>query len=202
MFALATMVVQLVVGIVVFGRGKGSGSSSDGFYGIPLGYFSTLMTILTLLLSIFFVVRIDIPAWVGMIALIIVLAIDLSVSLALGSFSHHASKADEQTRQETSLFLVLRTRAEALALRQEDPAAIASARRVSEALRFSDPVSSPVIAAADNSVREAYESYEAAFAAASGCPDEQGLQELQRAESLLASRLAERNALCRLNKNR
>ena len=202
LFALATMVVQLVVGIVVFGRGKGSGSSSDGFYGIPLGYFSTLMTILTLLLSIFFVVRIDIPAWVGMIALIIVLAIDLSVSLALGSFSHHASKADEQTRQETSLFLVLRTRAEALALRRADPAAIASARRVSEALRFSDPVSSPVIAAADNSVREAYESYEAAFAAASGCPDEQGLQELQRAESLLASRLAERNALCRLNKNR
>lgn len=51
-------------------------------------------------------------------------------------------------------------------------------------------------------MREAYESYEAAFAAASGCPDEQGLQELQRAESLLASRLAERNALCRLNKNR
>lgn len=202
LFALATMVVQLVVGIVVFGRGKGSGSSSDGFYGIPLGYFSTLMTILTLLLSIFFVVRIDIPTWVGMIALIIVLAIDLSVSLALGSFSHHASKADEQTRQETSLFLVLRTRAEALALRQADPAAIASARRVSEALRFSDPVSSPVIAAADNSVREAYESYEAAFAAASGRPDEQGLRELQGAESLLASRLAERNALCRLNKNR
>lgn len=53
-----------------------------------------------------------------------------------------------------------------------------------------------------DSVREAYESYEAAFAAASGRPDEQGLQELQRAESLLASRLAERNALCRLNKNR
>lgn len=202
LFALATMVVQLVVGIVVFGRGKGSGSSSDGFYGIPLGYFSTLMTILTLLLSIFFVVRIDIPAWVGMIALIIVLAIDLSVSLALGSFSHHASRADEQTQQETSLFLVLRARAEALASRQADPAAIASARRVSEALRFSDPVSSPVIATADNSVREAYESYEAAFAAASGCPDEQGLRELQRAESLLASRLSERNALCRLNKNR
>lgn len=53
-----------------------------------------------------------------------------------------------------------------------------------------------------DSVREAYESYEAAFAAASGRPDEQGLQELQRAESLLASRLSERNALCRLNKNR
>lgn len=51
-------------------------------------------------------------------------------------------------------------------------------------------------------MREAYESYEAAFAAASGRPDEQGLQELQGAESLLASRLAERNALCRLNKNR
>ena len=202
LFAFASLIIQLAVGIFIFGKKEDDRRSSSGFYGIPLGYFASAMTIVTLLLSILLAVRIDIPIWVGTIIVIVVLAIDLTVSVALGGFSRQAPKADEQVKRATSLFMVLRARSEALVARQTNSEIAASTKRVCEALRYSDPVSSPVIADADQGVLTAYEAYEDAVNRAYVNSDEGSLTALNVAEMSLNSRLSERNALCKLNKVR
>lgn len=198
MFCLVSLVMQLVMGCLVFGGRHGG---EDGrieprslFLGMPGLVVSSALALLTAACGLVFINVDAIPTWVGALVLSVLLAFDAACCLGVRAAAAHVEVVDEATERVTGVVTQLRTRADALAACTADAQEKAVVGRVTDALRFADPVSNDLTAEVDASLRAAFTEFEQAVRT-------HGVDASQAADKVLAL-VAERASLCKQGKNR
>lgn len=198
MFCLASLVMQLVMGCLVFGGRQGSG---DGrmeprslFLGMPGLVVSSVLALLTAACGLVFINVVAIPTWVGILVLSVLLAFDAVCCLGVRAAVAHIEAVDEATARTIGVVAQLRTRADALVACAVDAQGKAAVGRVVDALRFADPVSNDLTAGVDVSLQAAFAEFEQAVRV-------YGADAGQAADKVLAL-VAERASLCKQGKRR
>lgn len=197
MFCLVSLVMQLVMGCLVFGGRQGDDGRMEPrslFLGMPGLVVSSALALFTAVCGLVFINVAAIPTWVGALVLSVLLAFDAACCLGVRAAAAHVEAADEATARITGVVTQLRTRADALAACTADAQEKAVVGRVTDALRFADPVSNDLTAEVDASLQAAFAEFEQAVRA-------HGADASQAADKVLAL-VAERASLCKQGKNR
>ena len=198
MFCLASLVMQLAMGCLVFGGRQGSEGGHieprSLFLGMPGLVVSSVIALLTAVCGLVFINVAAIPTWVGALVLSVLLAFDAACCLGVRAAAAHVEAVDEVTAQATCVVVQLRTRADALVACAVDAQEKATAGRVAEALRFADPVSNDLTAEVDVSLQAAFAKFEQAMRT-------HGTDVSQAADKVL-DLVAERASLCKQGKSR
>ena len=197
-FCLVSLVMQLVMGCLVFGGKQGGG---DGritalplFLGMPGLVVSSALALLTAVCGLVFINVAAIPTWVGALVLSVLLAFDAACCLGVRAAAAHAEAVDEATERVTGVVAQLRARADALAACAAEARDKAAVGRVIDALRFADPVSNDLTAEVDASIQAAFAEFEQVVRM-------HGTDASQAADKVLAL-MAERASLCKQGKRR
>lgn len=198
MFCLVSLVMQLAMGCFVFGGRHGG---EDGrikprslFLGMLGLVVSSVLALLTAVCGLVFINVAAIPTWVGALVLSVLLAFDAACCLGVRAAAAHVEAVDEATERVTGVVTQLRARADALAACAAEARDRAAVGRVTDALRFADPVSNDLTAEVDASLRAAFTEFEQAVRT-------HGAEASQTADEVLAL-VAERASLCKQGKNR
>ena len=132
-------------------------------------------------------------SYAGIAAVVCLIA--AAVTAAAGVRADWAGKAadavDEKAKAQTQLIKLLTVNAETLLAKAKTPDEKAAAKKVYEALRYSDPVSSEALSAIEAELTEKFKAFENAVNAGQGAAD--------AAQSLLET-LSERNGKCKAMK--
>ena len=198
MFCLASLVMQLAMGCLVFG---GRQSGEDGrigprslFLGMPGLVVSSALALLTAVCGLVFINVTAIPTWVGALVLSVLLAFDAACCLGVRAAAAHVEAVDEATARAIGVVTQLRARADALAACAAGAQGKAAVGRVADALRFAEPVSNDLTAGVDVSLQAAFAEFEQAVRAHGADVD-------QAADKVLTL-MAERASLCKQGKRR
>ncbi|MDO4757037.1 MAG: hypothetical protein Q4A54_11865, partial [Parabacteroides sp.] len=116
------------------------------FYNIPLIRISYSTLIVSIILGTACMVIPDLPNWIGAIVCIIVLGFNAISVLQAKTAAELVSEIDEKVSNNIQFIKGMRADAEALIHRADDDVIKKAAKKVSDALRYSDPVSSEKIA--------------------------------------------------------
>ena len=197
MFCLVSLVIQLVMGCLVFGGRQGD----DGrigprslFLGMPGLVVSSVLALLTAVCGLVFINVAAIPTWVGALVLSVLLAFDAACCLGVRAAAAHVEAVDEAAERVTGVVTQLRARADALAACAAEARDKAAVGRVIDALRFADPASNDLTAGADVSLQAAFAEFEQAVRT-------HGADASQAADKVLAL-VVERASLCKQGKRR
>ena len=187
-FTLAAFAVTTVA--VYMALGKDADAKSK-FYGFPIARIGVIYGAMQLIVSLLFMALAAIlPAWIA----VLVYALGLGAAL-IGLISAEAVVDEIQTqdvklKDNTVMMRALQSKISQLAS-QTDNAGI---KALAEEFRYSDPVSNDAIADAEADLAAAVDQLQAAFVDG----DNEAMAQLCRKTTAL---LAERNRLCKLNKN-
>lgn len=111
------------------------------FYKIPLIRISWSGLVLTLVFGVLCMTIPDLPNWIGIIACFAVLAFN-ALSLAKANIAADiVSEIDDKVKAQTSFIKTLTVDAESLMSRAQNETAKVAAKKVYEAVRYSDPMS-------------------------------------------------------------
>ncbi len=197
MFCLVSLVMQLVMGCLVFGGRHGDGGCTEPrslFLGMPGLVVSSALALLTAVCGLVLINVAAIPTWVGTLVLSVLLAFDAACCLGVRAAAAHVEAVDEATGRVTGVVTQLRTRADELAACTADAQEKAAVGRVADALRFADLVSNDLTAGADVSLQAAFAEFEQAVRT-------HGADASQAADKVLAL-VVERASLCKQGKRR
>ncbi len=169
-------------------------SPRSKFYGFPIARIATIYLVAQLALSLLFMALGQwVPAWVAVLVCVLLLLVS-----ALGFIAADATR-DEVERQDTvhkanvTIMRTLQSKAAFLVSQCEDPETKKDLRAFADALRYSDPVSSETVAAAEADLSAVVEELGSAVTD----KDYAATKTLCARASAL---LADRNRLCRVNK--
>ena len=190
-FTLAAFGVQLYVLKLSFTKGKDARSK---FYGFPIARIGIVYLIVQIVLSFVLMAGARIcPVWVAVIIFVLLLAAAAVGIIAADAMRDEVERQDAQLKADVAAMRTLQSRAAALVSRCEDAGLKADAQKLSNAFRYSDPVTNAATKEAEHEL--------------SACMDELERAVLDNdAESAKAlikrtnAQLAERNRLCKLNK--
>lgn len=111
------------------------------FYKIPLIRISWIGLVLTLVFGVLCMVIPNFPNWIGIIACFAVLGFN-AISLAKANIAADiVSETDDKVKAQTSFIKTLIVDAESLMSRAQNETAKSAAKKVYEAVRYSDPMS-------------------------------------------------------------
>ena len=197
MFCLVSLVMQLVMGCLVFGGRQGDGGRIEPrslFLGMPGLVVSSALALLTAVCGLVFINVAAIPTWVGALVLSVLLAFDAACCLGVRAAAVHVEAVDEAAARITGVVTQLRTRADALAACTADAQEKAVVGRLTDALRFADPVSNDLTAEVDVSLQAAFAEFEQAARAHEA--------DVSQAADKVLALMAERASLCKQGKSR
>lgn len=190
-FTLLAFAAQLYVFRISFRNGE---SVRSKFYGFPIARIGVMYLAVQLVLGLLVMVLAKwLPAWIGVILFVIVLAVAAVGCIAADMMRDEVERQDVQLKKDVSHMRAMQSKANALVNQCDAPVLKNELEKLAEDFRFSDPVSSEALADIEASL--------------SAC-----LDELQRSltdgdmdsAAVLCRRakttLAERNRLCKLNK--
>ena len=132
------------------------------------------------------------PVWLAALACLLVLAGGLICGISADIAHEEIAKAETVQKPDTALMQSLRTRSAVLVNRTEDAQLRKALESLAENFRFSDPVSSPMIAAQEAALEEAFDSLEKCIS---------DPEAAKKQCNIVAQRLAERNTACSQNKH-
>ena len=95
---------------------------------------------------------IPVPAWITAVVCVLVLGIMLVCSITADIARQTVQSIEQTTKADTSLMMSLRTRSSQLVNKTSDPALKKELGKLSENIRFSDPVGSNAIAAEEQNL--------------------------------------------------
>ena len=172
---------------------KGADARSR-FYGFPIVRVGVLYLGAQLVLSfVFMALAAHCPVRVGVAVMALLLAAAAIGLIAADATRTEIERQDAQLKTDVTAMRALQSRAAALPARCEDAALKSDAQKLSDAFRYSDPVSNDATKEAEHELSACMDELERAVLD----NDTQSAQSLiRRAEALLT----ERNRLCRLNK--
>lgn len=192
-FTLIAIAAQIYVVCSAFYRGEGAKSK---FYGFPIAKIGAVYLAVQMALSLVFMalgLAVSLPVWVPLVLYVVLLG-----AAAVGLISTEATR-DEIARQDTKLkkdvscMRTLQSKAMAMVPLAKDASVRAALEKFAEDIRFSDPVSSAALEAAESDLSTCVDDLQQAVL---DNDQEAALSLEKRAEMLLA----ERNRLCKLEK--
>lgn len=111
------------------------------FYKIPLIRISWTGLILMLIFGVLCMVIPNLPNWIGIIACFAVLGFNVISLVKANVAADIVSETDDKIKAQTSFIKTLIVDAESLVSRAQNEAAKTTAKKVYEAVRYSDPIS-------------------------------------------------------------
>lgn len=111
------------------------------FYNIPLIRISFSTLIVSIVLGTVCMAIPDMPNWIGAVLCVIVLGFNAIAVLQAKTASELISEIDEKVGNDTQFIKSLRADAESLVQRAANEEVKKAAKKVADALRYSDPVS-------------------------------------------------------------
>lgn len=189
---LAALTLQIPIFKMAFDGKETPNSKVLGFPVFRVGYI--YLGVQTVLSLIFFGLAFtSIPVWIEAVLFVIVLGGAIVCSMAADIAREEVEQIEYKQAVDTSLMTELRTRSAQLVNRTNDASLKKQLESLAEAIRYSDPVSSPAIAADERKLLAAFERLEQAISA-NGENVSQVCDEVQAA-------LKVRNAACKMNKS-
>lgn len=161
------------------------------FYRIPLVSISYAGLILTLIGGGVCMVVPGIPYWVGIIVAALILGFTAIAVIKASAAAEIVSETDERIAVQTNRIRSLTAEAETLPARAGTPAAKAACKRVYEALRYADPMSTAALADMEDRIADKLHALSAAVA------DDAGAEKIPALAAELEQLIAERNAKCK-----
>ena len=131
------------------------------------------------------------PAWIAAVVCLIAAAVTAAAVVRADWAGKAAGAVEEKVKAQTQLVKLLTVNAETLLAKAKTPDEKAAAKKVYEALRYSDPMSSEALSAIEAELTEKFKAFENAVNAGQGVAE--------AAQSLLET-LAERNGKCKAMK--
>ena len=190
-FGLIALAAQLFAFPVAFKNGE---TVRSKFYGFPIARIAIVYLCAQIVLSIVFMaVSKFVPAWVGLIIFVLLLAAGAIGFVAADAMRDEVERQDEKLKKDVSVMRALQSKVNALVGQCSTPAGQQAVKKLSEELQYSDPVSSNAVAEAESELSACVDTLQQAVVDG----DETAILELARKASLA---LAERNRMCKLNK--
>ena len=192
-FTLLALGAQVYVVRTAFYHGEGARSK---FYGFPIAKIGVVYLFAQVVLSLVFMalgLAVSVPVWVPLVLYVVLLG-----ASAVGLISAEVTR-DEIVRQDTKLkknvscMRALQSKAMAMVPLAKDASVRVALEKFAEDIRFSDPVSSAALEAAESDLSACIDDLQQAVL---DNDQEAALSLEKRAEMLLA----ERNRLCKLEK--
>ena len=161
------------------------------FYGFPIAKIGVLYGAVQLLAGIVFMALAAIvPAWVAVLVYAIALGAAVIGLISAETVVEEIHLQDAKLKKDVTQMRSLQSKVNQMATQSED----AAIKALAEEFRYSDPVSSDAIADAETDLAAAVDELQTAYVDG----DSEAVVKLCRKASAL---LAERNRLCKLNKN-
>lgn len=158
------------------------------FYNLPLITVSYAGLIVMLVLGGALMLIPGCPAWIAAVVCLIAAAVTAAAVVRADWAGKAAGAVEEKVKAQTQLIKLLTVNAETLLAKAKTPDEKAAAKKVYEALRYSDPVSSEALSAIEAELTEKFKAFENA-----------GQGAAEAAQSLLET-LEERNGKCKAMK--
>ena len=192
-FGMIAILAQALIWSIAF---KGAESARSKFYGVPIARIGTIYLIVQLILSLIamFLAWVPaIPAWPFIIVSLLLLAAAALGTIATDITREEIVRQDVQIKRDVSKMRELQSLGNSLVRQCDDAAAKAELQKLSDALRFSDPVSSDATVESETELKQLMEELQNAMLDG----DTSGISGLcKQAQNVLA----ERNRICKLNK--
>ena len=188
-FINAALVGQLITAGIVFKEQN----IKKIFYNFALYKSSYTGLILTFICGAIFMVFSFLPYWIGAIVCSIILVVNIIAVVKAKMATELVSAVDEKIKTATAFIYEIRVDGEALLSRAKSDEARNACKKVSDALKYSDPMSHDALETVENNIRIHF----SAFASAVSANDADAIAE--EANELL-SFINERNAKCKLYK--
>ena len=161
------------------------------FYGFPVARIGAIYGAAQLVVSlVVMALALWMPWWIPVVVYAVGLGVAVIGLVSAEAVAEEIKTQDVKLKKETSLMKGLQSKLEQMAAKTDD----AAIKALAEEFRYSDPVSNTAIADAEAELAAAVNELQAAFAGA----DKDAVAQLCNKTSAL---LAERNRLCKLNKN-
>lgn len=191
------LIAILGAGGILFLAFRGAASARSKFYGLPIARVGVLYLAAQMIVSFAAMALGAVsgcPAWPFVLVSILLLAAAAVGAIATDATRDEIERQDVQLKKDVGKMRALQSLGRTLATQTEDPALKAELQKLSDELRFSDPVSSEATADAEAELSSLLDELQRALldndaAGASGL--------CKKARAVLA----ERNRICKLNKN-
>ena len=190
-FTLAAFAVQLYVLKLSFEKGLDARSK---FYGFPIARVASVYLIIQIVLSfLFMALAAFCPAWIAAVVFVLLLAAAAVGVVAADAMRDEVERQDAQLKTDVAAMRALQSRSTALVSRCEDASLRIDAQKLSDAFRYSDPVTNDATKDAEHELSACMDELEQAVLD----------NDTENARTLIkrtGAQLAERNRLCKLNK--
>ena len=187
-FITLAFIGQLAVSFFAFN----AKNTQKFFYKIPLIRISWMGLVLTLIFGILCMIIPNLPNWVGVIACFAVLGFN-AISLAKAKVAADiVSETDDKIKVQTSFIKTLIVDAESLMSRAQNETAKVAAKKVYEAVRYSDPMSNDGLSGIESEIAIKFNQFAGAVTANS--------DDLATIADELIVLIADRNKRCKLFK--
>ena len=192
-FGVIAILAQALIWSIAF---KGAESARSKFYGVPIARIGTIYLIVQLILSLIamFLAWVQvIPAWPFILVFLIIIGVVALDTIAADVTRDEIERQDVQIKRDVSNMRELQSLGKSLTALCDDAATKEELQKLSDALVYSDPVSSEATAASEAELKRLLTELQTALfdgdtSGATGlCKQAQGV-------------LAERNRICKLNK--
>ena len=192
-FGMIAILAQAPIWMIAF---RGAESARSKFYGIPIARIGVIYIVVQLIFS-FIAMGLAwvpvVPAWPFIIVSLLLLAAAALGTIATDITREEIVRQDVQIKRDVSKMRELQSLGNSLVRQCEDAAAKAELQKLSDALRFSDPVSSDATVESETELKQLMEELQNAMLDG----DTAGISGLcKQAQNVLA----ERNRICKLNK--
>lgn len=186
-----TLIAFAVVAVSIYIAFVKNPDAKSRFYGFPIAKIGVLYGAVQLLAGIVFMALAAIvPAWVAVLVYAIALGAAVIGLISAETVVEEIHIQDAKLKKNVSLMRSLQSKVNQIATQSEN----ADVKALAEEFRYSDPVSSDAIADAETDLAAAVDELQTAYVDG----DSEAVAKLCRKASAL---LAERNRLCKLNKN-
>lgn len=116
------------------------------FYKLPLISVSFTGLVLTVIVGTVFMIIPDLPNWVGIIACLLVLAFNVIAVIKANTAAEIVSDIDDKIKTDTAFVKMSTVEVQNILNRAKTDKVKAECRKAYEAIRYSDPMSSPALA--------------------------------------------------------
>ena len=165
------------------------------FYGFPIAKIGTIYSLVQLIAGIIFMALAAlVPAGVAVLVYAIALGAAVIGLISAEAVAEEIHNQDAKLKKDVTLMRSLQSKLNQMAAQCDNPDAAAEVKRFAEEMRYSDPVSSEALADIEADLAAAVDELQATIVDDDG----NATKQLCRKASAV---LAERNRLCKLNKN-
>ena len=180
---------HLVCTWIALKRNKLSGM----FYRLPLIRLSYACIIVTTVIGCVMMAVPNLPDWIPLIVVLIIMALYAIAVLKAAAAAEIVEEIDEKGRTDTAFIRNLTAEANTLVTRAKSEPVKAACKKVYEAVRYSDPMTSEALADVESRIRAEFDAFTDAVLS-------DNADAVNASADTLLSLIAERNQICKAGK--